>query len=230
MFFGLSLLPFLALVCMAILNTITITKPLYELLPRSLISLGVYLIVVFYTEHKTATLFKCIENIVTIIAIIAIAVYIYKIYFLNVSLDNEFLFLFLIVVVHIITLGFFKGLEYFYKKNDYILFLVTVSTVVLVILYPLSSGAILHWLGMANVEYKYLSIEKSALGALPKGICEKTEKDSIRTYYDANDISNVVMLYNIKALSTLGKFYYLETKDGVKFELDASKIISRAKK
>jgi putative membrane protein len=40
---------------------------------------------------------------------------------------------------------------------------------------------------------------------------------------------DTVWLHNIKALSTLGKFYYLETKDGVKFELDASKIISREK-
>ncbi|WP_159070051.1 hypothetical protein [Campylobacter concisus] len=47
------------------------------------------------------------------------------------------------------------------------------------------------------------------------------------TYFEKND--EVIKLYNIKALSTLGKFYYLETKDGVKFELDASKIISRAK-
>ena len=47
------------------------------------------------------------------------------------------------------------------------------------------------------------------------------------TYFEKND--EVIKLYNIKALSTLGKFYYLETNDGVKFELDASKIISRAK-
>ena len=40
------------------------------------------------------------------------------------------------------------------------------------------------------------------------------------TYFEKND--EVIKLYNIKALSTLGKFYYLETKD-------ASKIISRAK-
>lgn len=43
-------------------------------------------------------------------------------------------------------------------------------------------------------------------------------------------------LYNIKALSTLGKFYYLETigyknmnDKEIKFELDTSKIISREK-
>ena len=40
---------------------------------------------------------------------------------------------------------------------------------------------------------------------------------------------DAVKLYNVKVLSALGKFYYLQTKDGVKFELDSSKIISRAK-
>ena len=47
------------------------------------------------------------------------------------------------------------------------------------------------------------------------------------TYFEKND--EVIKLHNIKALSTLGKFYYLETKDGTKFELDANKIISRQK-
>ena len=41
-------------------------------------------------------------------------------------------------------------------------------------------------------------------------------------------------LHNIKALSTLGKFYYLEAigcekNETIRFELDASKIISREK-
>ena len=208
----------------------------------------------------------------------------------------------------IMTLSYFKGLEYFYKKNDYKLLLVTVSTVVLVILYLLSSGAILHWLGMTNIEYKYLSIEKSALDALPEKIddigkiipfegkevfsyvennlsiigsnkkdqnlsisispkylsfscvnnkCKdinksknikfennvlsyqldknyteenvtvKIEKKEYITYIEKHD--DTVWLHNIKAISTLGKFYYLETKDGIRFELDASKIISRKK-
>ena len=47
------------------------------------------------------------------------------------------------------------------------------------------------------------------------------------TYFEKND--EVIKLHNIKALSTLGKFYYLETKDGVKFDLDSSKVISRQK-
>lgn len=47
------------------------------------------------------------------------------------------------------------------------------------------------------------------------------------TYTEKRD--DTVWLHNIKAISTLGKFYYLETKDGIRFELDASKIISRKK-
>ena len=54
-YFGLSLLPFLILVCMAILNTITISKSLYELLPCSLIVLGIYLYIVFVIEQIKAT-------------------------------------------------------------------------------------------------------------------------------------------------------------------------------
>ena len=45
------------------------------------------------------------------------------------------------------------------------------------------------------------------------------------TQYVGKYPDNVVKLHDIKTLSTLGKFYYLGTKDGVKFELNASKII-----
>ena len=38
-----------------------------------------------------------------------------------------------------------------------------------------------------------------------------------------------VRLYNVKVLSALGKFYYLQTKSGEKFELDSSLIISKQK-
>lgn len=83
---------------------------------------------------------------------------------------------------------------------------------------------------ITNIEYEYLSIEKSTVGALPIEIC-KNGKNCVtsKTHYDENETGGAIKLYNIKALSTLGKFYYLETKDGVKFELDASKIISRKK-
>ena len=40
---------------------------------------------------------------------------------------------------------------------------------------------------------------------------------------------DIVKLYNVKVLSALGKFYYLQTKSGEKFELDSSLIISKQK-
>lgn len=40
---------------------------------------------------------------------------------------------------------------------------------------------------------------------------------------------DTVNLYNVKVLSALGKFYYLQTKSGEKFELDSSLIISKQK-
>ncbi|WP_298055267.1 hypothetical protein [uncultured Campylobacter sp.] len=48
-----------------------------------------------------------------------------------------------------------------------------------------------------------------------------------KTYAWKRDDS--VELYNVKVLSALGKFYYLQTKSGEKFELDSSLIISKQK-
>lgn len=60
-----------------------------------------------------------------------------------------------------------------------------------------------------------------------ENVTVKIEKKEYITYIEKHD--DTVWLHNIKAISTLGKFYYLETKDGIRFELDASKIISRKK-
>ena len=173
---------------------------------------------------------------------------------------------------------------------------------------------------LGNIKYKYLSIEKSALGALPKRICDITNinlaeenltilyadnkltikdennnsascgnvfpeyikfscedneckniKEATNIKYQNRNLSyaivdkntlkennftigttakvtpkvnityiekqnDVILLHNIKAISTLGKFYYLETigyknenNEKTKFELDSNKIISRVK-
>ena len=217
-FFGLSLLPLFTLVCMATLNTI-INKSLDVLFWFSLIGSFIYLIIVICTD-KFTTFSLCKVAILIII------------FPENFSFNG--LFFSSIVGLYLMTLVYFKGLEYFYNNNDLLQFVVAFIIVVFAILSWFVTNEFANRLGIANVEYKYLSIEKSALGALPKGICKKTEKDLIRTYYDANDISNVVILYNIKALSTLGKFYYLEAigcenNEKIRFELDSSKIISRSK-
>ena len=61
------------------------------------------------------------------------------------------------------------------------------------------------------------SLKASAINLSP--IC--------KTYAWKQD--DTVNLYNVKILSALGKFYYLQTKSGEKFELDSSLIISKQK-
>ena len=80
-------------------------------------------------------------------------------------------------------------------------------------------------LAIGNVDYKFLLIDKSALKALPSSFCEAKGKDQTACEID----EKAVKIYNVKLLCNICKFYYLQTKDGVKFELDSSKIISRAK-
>ena len=78
---------------------------------------------------------------------------------------------------------------------------------------------------IGDVDYKFLLVDKSALNALPKSLCKAKDKDQRPCEID----EKTVKIYGIKSLCNIGKFYYLQAKDGVKFELDSSKIISRAK-
>lgn len=86
----------------------------------------------------------------------------------------------------------------------------------------------------SNIIYRnnmlYCDIYENAIykKAIQKGgITVKMKEKEHITYTEQH--GDTIWLHNIKAISTLGKFYYLETKDGVRFELDSSKIISRAK-
>ena len=78
---------------------------------------------------------------------------------------------------------------------------------------------------IGDVDYKFLLVDKSALNALPKSLCEAKGKEQTPCEID----EKAVKIYGIKSLCNIGKFYYLQVKDGEKFELDSSKIISRAK-
>ena len=198
--------------------------------------------------------------------------------------------------------------KYIYKDKKPATYVSIVTVMLFIIIFNYCSDDIAKKFEITNVEYKYLSIDKSALDALPKeindiseitpfegqeafsyiknnlSIIDSNKKDqnisiSISPKYLSfscangqckdmdkatgikfqNNVLNycidkncteenatikikqkehityiekygdTIWLHNIKALSTLGKFYYLETKDGVKFELDSSKIISKAK-
>ena len=78
---------------------------------------------------------------------------------------------------------------------------------------------------IGDVDYKFLLVDKSALKALPSSLCEAKDKEQTPCEID----EKAVKIYDVKSLCNIGKFYYLQTKDGVKFELDSSKIISRVK-
>jgi putative membrane protein len=78
---------------------------------------------------------------------------------------------------------------------------------------------------IGDVDYKFLLLDKSTLNALPKSLCEVKDKEQMPCEID----EKAVKIYGIKSLCNIGKFYYLQTKDGEKFELDASKVISRVK-
>ena len=78
---------------------------------------------------------------------------------------------------------------------------------------------------IGDVDYKFLLVDKSALNALPKSLCEVKGKEQMPCEID----EKAVKIYGIKALCNIGKFYFLQAKDGVKFELDSSKVISRVK-
>ena len=78
---------------------------------------------------------------------------------------------------------------------------------------------------IGDMDYKFLLVDKSALNALPKSLCEAKGKEQMACEID----EKAVKIYGIKSLCNICKFYYLQAKDGVKFELDSSKIISRVK-
>ena len=308
-FFWLSLLPLFTLVCMATLNTI-INKSLDVLFLSSLIGSFLYLSIVIYIDKITTySLYKAIAIIITIVVFLVII-------FVKLNL----LFFLSMAGFYLMTLVYFKGFKYFYNNNDFLQFAVAFIIVVFAISSWFVTNEFANKLGIANVEYKYLSIEKSALGALPKGICDITNinlaeenltilyadnkltikdennnsalcgnvfpeyikfscednefkniKEATNIKYQNRNLSyaivdkntlkennftigttakvtpkenityiekqnDVILLHNIKAISTLGKFYYLETigyknenNEETKFELDSSKIISRAK-
>ena len=135
--------------------------------------------------------------------------------------DILYLLIFIIFIALPILYALVKTKDiYFFKYLFYIFIIVSLALLVTL------SDKIVQISDLGNIQYKYLIIEKSIKDTLPVEICNKDCNIS-KTYYD--EAGNVIKIYNIKALSTLGKFYYLEadgnvTDKKVKFKLDASKI------
>ncbi|MGP1486074.1 MAG: hypothetical protein ACTTJC_08355 [Campylobacter sp.] len=85
-----------------------------------------------------------------------------------------------------------------------------------------------------NVEEKDLKFNNGVLnfknGKIDKeepSVTIKSMPQICMTYAQENN--DTIKIYNVKILSALGKFYYLQTKSGDKFEVDSSLIISKQK-
>ena len=130
-----------------------------------------------------------------------------------------------IFILLAIILLFFLLLE---KDLYYFAFWFYAFAVINLILVCLISDKVIQISDLGNIKYKYLTVEKSIREALPIEICNK-DCNTSKTYYNEKEAKNVIKIYNIKVLSTPGKFYYLEadgnvTDKKIKFKLDASKI------
>ena len=139
------------------------------------------------------------------------------------------------VMCFFIPLGFLFYMEGFYRIKEYKIILIIFTIAIPPFFFITLTNYIAEQFGLSNINYKYIVIEKSALGAIPDRIYKNDENlGKCKTYYGEDKISGTIKLYNIKAISTLGKFYYLEAigcenNEKIRFELDSSKIISRQK-
>ena len=148
---------------------------------------------------------------------------------------NSFLGVLTIIVMLLMLIIYFCVTKATYNNGDYKSFLCVLLLIGLFYSPILFIGQIAEWLEISNINYKYIVIEKGALGAISDKIYQNGKNiGKCKTYYEEDKVSDTIKLYDIKALSTLGKFYYLEAigcenNEEIKFELDASKIISRKK-
>ncbi|WP_069636724.1 hypothetical protein [Campylobacter pinnipediorum] len=112
------------------------------------------------------------------------------------------------------------------SKFEFKLFFSISFSAILFLVLVLTSGHIIKTLNYGNIDYKTLILDKQAINILPDEISRKNTDDN-KTYVEyVNENSNnfKIKLHNVKALSTLGKFYYLQTKDDLRFEIDSSYI------
>lgn len=122
-------------------------------------------------------------------------------------------------------LSFMLGVASIKETRDFSFIFYTVIILMIVsnsLLFVKYSAKIFN---IGDVDYKFLLVDKSALNALPKSLCEAKGKEQMPCEID----EKAVKIYGIKSLCNIGKFYYLQAKNGEKFELDSSKVISRVK-
>ena len=179
------------------------------------------LLLLSYAGVNLAVFFKDRPNfIIYLLSFLMILLFIISVV---ISKNSEFLALWMLFCSFM--LSFMLGVSSIKETKDFsfvfyaALTLMIVSNSLLFIKYTAKT------FNIGDVDYKFLLVDKSALNALPKSLCEAKGKEQTPCEID----EKAVKIYDVKSLCNIGKFYYLQAKDGVKFELDSSKVISRAK-
>ena len=179
------------------------------------------LLLLSYAGVNLAVFFKDRSNfIIYLLSIIMLLLFIILVVVLK---DGGFLALWILFCS--LMLSFVLGVASIKETKDFsfvfyaALSLMIVSNSLLFIKYTAKT------FNIGDVDYKFLLVDKSALKALPSSLCEAKGKEQTPCEID----EKAVKIYDVKSLCNIGKFYYLQTKDGVKFELDSSKVISRVK-
>ena len=179
------------------------------------------LLLLSYAGVNLAVFFKDRSNfIIYLLSLIMLLLFIISVVVLK---DGGFLALWILFCSFM--LSFMLGVASIKETRDFsfvfyaALLLMIVSNSLLFIKYTAKT------FNIGDVDYKFLLVDKSALKALPSSLCDSKDKEQMPCEID----EKAVKIYGIKSLCNIGKFYYLQTRDGVKFELDSSKVISRAK-
>ena len=179
------------------------------------------LLLLSYAGVNLAVFFKDRPNfIIYLLSFLMILLFIISVV---ISKNSEFLALWMLFCSFM--LSFMLGVSSIKETKDFSFVFYAALTLMIVsnsLLFIKYSAKIFN---IGDVDYKFLLVDKSALNALPKSLCKAKGKDQRPCEID----EKTVKIYGIKSLCNIGKFYYLQAKDGVKFELDSSKIISRAK-
>ncbi|OPA78002.1 hypothetical protein BFG04_03540 [Campylobacter pinnipediorum subsp. pinnipediorum] len=159
------------------------------------------------------------------------------VFFISLMLIFLFISFFIFSVTNVLWMFwfiFFIAIILFYlslntsniSKFEFKLFFSISFSAILFLVLVLTSGHIIKILNYGNIDYEILILDKQAINILPDEISRKNTDDN-KTYVEyVNENSNnfKIKLHNVKALSTLGKFYYLQTKDDFRFEIDSSYI------
>ena len=179
------------------------------------------LLLLSYAGVNLAVFFKDRPNfIIYLLSFLMILLFIISVV---ISKNSEFLALWMLFCSFM--LSFMLGVSSIKETKDFSFVFYAALTLMIVsnsLLFIKYTAKIFN---IGDVDYKFLLVDKSALNALPKSLCKAKGKDQRLCEID----EKTVKIYGIKSLCNIGKFYYLQAKDGVKFELDSSKIISRAK-